>query len=214
MSRPSLYWYMDRRLSCRATTWFSAFTSAEFVHEQTRKAGGRVLRETRYDWRVELWTPGIDRRYLCGRDDIHLFIAQVASGDTVAQAHESLKPAMVKQAEAAQPGCVQRQGEWFFIPVSAEGLRSLEVHLHDWPRSLKVRAPVGEGGRPHFADAVVSIDRRIRIGHREHRRPEVYAQGAVVHPDHQRIILSSWRRVLRNAEVGAANDRLRIRWID
>jgi hypothetical protein len=192
----------------------ASFTSVEQMLQRVRSAEGRILDETRHDWRLELWTPQVDRRYLCGRDDIHLFIAQVGSGDTVAQAHEALKPPLVRRTEQTLPGSIQRQGEWFFIPVSDEGLQLLELHLQEWPRALRTRTPVGPGGRPHIADAVVSIDRRVRSGHREYRRPEVYARGVVTHPDHRDLYLDGWRRVVRNAELGGANERLRISWID
>jgi len=139
----------------------SAFMGHDAVAERVRAAGGRILLESRYDWRVELWTPAFERRYLCGSDDLHLFIAQVQTGDTVAQAHESLKPDLVRRAEAARPGTVARQGEWFFVPLSVDDSQRLEAHMKMWPRALKVHAPVGEGGRPHIADAVVTICLRL-----------------------------------------------------
>ena len=66
----------------------------------------------------------------------------------------------------------------------------------------------------HVADLVVKIDRRRRTQHREYRRPEAYARGAIVHPDPQRLWLEGWRRVVRNREIGGTGDGLRIRWID
>lgn len=192
----------------------SAFESADTVAKRVHAAGGRILRETRYDWRVELWTPEFDRRYLCGRDDLHLFIAQVEVGDTVAQTHESLKPELVRQWEAARPGSIKRQGEWFFVPLSEEESQRLDEQLNVWPGAVKKRAPVGAGGRPHVADDVVTIDRRVRSKRREYRRPEVYARGLLVHPDHRNLHLSEWRRVVRNAEIHTTNDQLRLSWID
>jgi hypothetical protein len=38
--------------------------SPESVEAHARSGGGRILKETRYDWRVEMWTPSVDRRYL------------------------------------------------------------------------------------------------------------------------------------------------------
>ena len=32
------------------------------VEERARSAGGRIVSETRYDWRLELWTPEEERR--------------------------------------------------------------------------------------------------------------------------------------------------------
>jgi len=194
----------------RKTPW----ARVDAVEAQAHSAGGRILKETRYDWRLEMWTSAVDRRYLCGRDDHHLFIAQVREGSAVTEAHESLKPDEVRRAERASPGNVQRQGEWFFVPPSGEELERLEAWGRDRPRALQLGAPVDGGTRPHVADFVVRIDRRTRTQHREYRRPEVYARGAIVHPDHRRLWLEGWRRVVRNREIRGAGDGLRIRWID
>src|SRR5207247_410372 len=139
-----------------------------------------ILKETRYDWRLEMWTSAVDRRYLCGKDDLHLFIAQFKQGDTVPGAHESLMPDEVRTAEALSPGAVLRQGEWFFLPPSGEECERLLAQLKDRPRALKVATPVGDGGIPHVADSVAIVDRRTRTQHREYRLREVYARGAVV----------------------------------
>jgi hypothetical protein len=192
----------------------SRFTTADFITNRVRSAGGRILLETQNDWRLELWTPESERRYLCGRDDIHLFIAQVLAAETVEQAHASLKPDLVKQVEAEIPGSVQRQGEWFFVPISVEDAQRVDAHVKTWSRTLKLRSPVGEGGRPHTADEVVTIDRRFRSRYREYRKREFYARGLVLHPDHHNLNLKEWRRVMRNAEIRGTNDRLRISWID
>jgi len=194
----------------RKTPW----SKVEAVETHAHSNGGRILKETRYDWRLEMWTPAVDRRYLCGRDDLHLFIAQVREGNTVAEAQESLKPDIVRQAEILSPGGVQRQGEWFFLPLSGEESEGLVEHLKQRPRARLLGAPIGDGGRPHVADSVVNIDRRTRTKHREYRRREVYARGAVVHPDHRRLWLEDWKRVVRNQEIGGSGDGLRIRWID
>jgi hypothetical protein len=183
------------------------------VEERARASGGQVVSETRYDFRLELWTPTEERRFLCGMDDLHLFAAQVQEGDTVAQAHESLKPRSVREAETLWPGRIQRQGEWFFLPLTADEAERLAAHLGAWPRSLKHRRPVGPGGRPHVADGVVAIDRRIKTRHREWRHPEVYAQGTVIHPDHRALHLAGWRKVVRNREISASVDK-RLWWID
>lgn len=184
------------------------------IEERARSSGGRVLSETRYDWRLELWTPAEERRFLCGMDDLHLFVAQVREGTTVAEAHESLKPRLVRDAETREPEHIQRQGEWFFLPLTEEETERLEAHLRTWPRSLKSRRPVGPGGRRlHVADQVVTIDRRIKTRHRELRLPEVYARGVVIHPDHRDLHLDGWRRVVRNREVGVTVNK-RLWWID
>jgi hypothetical protein len=62
---------------------------------------------------------------------------------------------------------------------------------------------------------VVRVDRRTRNQHREYRRPEVYARGAVLHADHRPLWLGGWRRVVRNREIaGDTSQKRRIRWID
>jgi len=194
----------------RKTSW----VRPDAVEAHAQATGGRILKETRYDWRLEMWTPAVDRRYLCGRDDLYLFIAQVGEGNAVAEAHESLKPDEVRRAESVSPGSVQRQGEWFFVPPSGEQLERLAAWRRERPRAQQLGAPVDGGTRPHVADFVVRIDWRTRTQHREYRRPEVYARGAIVHPDHRSLWLEGWRRVVRNREIRGAGDGLRIRWID
>jgi hypothetical protein len=185
------------------------------VDERARASGGRVISETRYDWRLELWTPAEERRFLCGRDDLHLFAAQVREGDTVAQAHASLKPRLVQDAETRWPGQVVRQGEWFFLPVTPEESLLIEEHSATRPRGLKVRQPIGDGGQPHVADKVIAIDRHLRDPGHEWRWREVYARGLVTHPDHRDIHLDDWRKVVRILEVRSSpRDRLRLSWID
>jgi hypothetical protein len=190
-------------------------TSLESVEARAHSVGGRVLKETRYDWRVEMWTPGVDRRYLCGRDDLHLFIAQVRDGDTVVQAHDSLKPDDVRRVEGLTPGTVQRQGEWFFLPPSDEESERLDQDLRERSRAMRRSEPVGQGAHPHLADFVVRIDQRTRSAHREYRRPRVYARGSILHADHRPLWLDGWRRVVRNREIGGETSQARrIRWID
>jgi hypothetical protein len=189
------------------------WTRVESVEAHAHSSGGRILQETRDDWRLEMWTPSVDRRYLCGKDDLHLFIARIR-GDTVAEAHEALKPDEVRRAEAASPEGVQRQGEWFFLPPSREESERLAADLKERRRALQLNAPVGDGTRPHVADFVVNVDHRTRTRHREYRRREVFARGAVVHPDHRPLWLEDWRRVVRNREVRSTGEGLRLRWID
>ena len=191
----------------------SPWTRQAEVEERARASGGRILSETRHDWRLELWTPIEERRFLCGMDDLHLFVAQVQEGETVAQAHESLKPRAVRELEVLWPGHILRQGEWFFLPLSADEAERLAAQLGAWPRSLKYRHPVGPGRRPHVADGVVTIERRVKTRYREQRLPEVYAQGTVIHPDHRDLHLDGWRKVVRNCEVNTPVDK-RVWWID
>jgi hypothetical protein len=114
-----------------------------------------------------------------------------------------------------------RQGEWFFVP--AVGI--------DPPAALVLRdEPLTRGrGNAHVMQFayrrggdVVYVSRRYptglsqarfeRLPERERksqswqqflRDPEVYAKGAVRHPDHATIRLAGWHRVLMNTEQGA-----------
>jgi hypothetical protein len=184
------------------------------VEAEARASGGHLLKETRNEWRFQMWTPGGNRRLLCGRDDGHLFVAQVRAGDTVAEAHAALKPWLVQEAEARGPGHVQRQGEWFFVATTPAEAFRLRAQLAARPRALQTWAAVGSGARPHRAERVVVLERPFRERPWE-GRPETYATGHVVHADHMTVRLDGWRRVVRNAEVGArAREVLRVRWID
>ena len=83
------------------------------MEKRAHSNGGRILKETRYDWRSgDADTGRRSPLSLLGQDDLHLFIAQIESGDSVPAAHASLMPDAVRQAEALLPGEIARQGEW------------------------------------------------------------------------------------------------------
>jgi hypothetical protein len=114
-----------------------------------------------------------------------------------------------------------RQGEWFFVPAP-------EL---DPPTALVLRnEPLSRGrGQAHMIELayrrggqVVWVNRRHpggisdtryrRLTEKERRSgnwtrfvrdPELYAKGAIRHPDHATIVLSSWHRVVMNTEQGA-----------
>ena len=149
----------------------------------------RVAREYEHSWVFERWTPSARRRYLCGMDESHLFIAEVPGGTTVRDAHRELKPAEVRDFERSSPGRILRQGEWFFVTPSPVEARLLSAALRETPWILRRRESLGGNGRPHVADEVVDLEGRV------------YARGRVRHPDHATLRLAAWRRVHRNAEV-------------
>lgn len=149
----------------------------------------RLLREEGRYWVFERWTPSESRRYLCGMDEMHLFIAQVPGGTTVRDAHRALKPAEVREVERSSPGRVRRQGEWFFVPPSEVEARLLAAAVRGSPWIVRRSDSLGGNGRPHLADEVVRLEGRV------------YARGGIRHPDHATVVLESWRRVRRNAEV-------------
>jgi hypothetical protein len=187
-----------RRFEERISKGDASRNSAE--HTALRR-GGRVIGDDARSWILELWTPGEERRYLCGFDESSLFIAQVARGSTVADAHEALKPAEVIAAEAESPGRVLRQGEWFFLPLVREDEAALGFVLRHQPESFRRNEPVEEARRPHLAEEVVH--RKVPIHDRgvESTLEIVYARGWVTHSDHRPLFLDGWRRVVRNAEL-------------
>ncbi len=121
-----------------------------------------------------------------------------------------------------------RQGEWFFVPVARVDVNALAIHR----REPLIRPG---GGKPHIVDELVrgqgemvwhhnkyafqgitdeqyaqhtewaraeaGWSRRLRIG----PGGSVHARGAVRHPDHATIYLSTWHRVYINSEVRPAS---------
>jgi hypothetical protein len=182
-----------------------------------RRVGGRILGRTRRRWVIERWTEEGDRRYLAGIDHQAPFIAQVGEAGTVPQAHDWLKPALVRLAEARRPGTVARQGEWFFVPVAAEEMGHVAAYAASHPRSARRVHPVGPGRRPHVADEYVRVDRRERrASGGERRRLDVYVRGRVLHPDHDPVCFAEWRRAVLNRAIlpPEPEPERRVRWID
>lgn len=193
----------------------SPWTTRKSVSERAKATGGSILEERRHWWLLELFTPDEERFYLCGRDDLYLFIAQVDKVRRVLDAHEALKPDEVREAEVRNPGRTSRQGEWFFIPPRREEIEQLKEYVSEHPKSLKRFKPIGLGGKPHLAEKLVRLDRRFKRGRREHRRLDVYVRGSVEHSDHRTLRLATWQRAVRNRElIPVREDRTRLRWID
>jgi hypothetical protein len=161
----------------------------ESLPKRAERPPFRILKETASRWIVERWTQSASRRYLCGLDERHCFIAQFRNGTTVKDAHRELKPDAVRDAERSHHGRLLRQGEWFFVPLQDVERRVLAAELREMPYSLRRRESLGGNGRPHVADEVVRSAGRV------------YARGAVRHPDHKTLVLADWHRVHRNAEV-------------
>ena len=115
-----------------------------------------------------------------------------------------------------------RQGEWFFVPAAGIDPPAASV-LRDEPLTRGrgtahmlqfVYRPGGElvyvsrGNRSGISEAryaqLTPEQRRVSGGWTPRMRdPEVYAKGAVRHPDHATIHLAGWHRVLMNTEQGA-----------
>jgi hypothetical protein len=164
-----------------------------------------LVRETPDEWIVRRETSPSLRRFLCGTDETHLFVAQFEGGTTVRDAHRLLKPRIVREAEQSGPGRILRQGEWFFVPLNSTERGILRNALDETPYIVRRREPLGGNGRPHVADEVVFFVEGARV----------YARGVVRHPDHRDLFLDDWRRVWRNAEVRQDTfGRNGIYWID
>lgn len=193
----------------------TGWQTRERVEEQARRAGGRLLRDEARHWLVERWTPVEERRYLCGFDERSLFIVQLREGGTVEEAHLSLKPAEVRDAELRWPSRITRQGEWFFLPTLPREEERLLEYAATHRRSAREEDALGEGGSPHVADEVVRVDRRERRGRREARFVDVFVRGRVRHRDHREVLFETWRRAVHNRALApAATDQQRLRWID
>lgn len=147
-------------------------------------------------------------KILCGRDERTLFAVTVPGQlrspvNTVAAAHEALKPAELRIAATRagrgprhrRPKFV-RQGDWFFVPRP------------DLPRDLlgtRKKVHLGNtGGNPHIVDYLRGDERRFRdwLG-RELAWGPVLARGFVRHRDHRTIHLRCWHEVFPNAASSA-----------
>jgi len=115
-----------------------------------------------------------------------------------------------------------RQGEWFFVPT-ALWPEPLAAHvLRDEPLSRgrgkahMLQFAVRRGGEvvwvSHRQGRTIGQGTYERMSHDERKRgdfirmvrdPQLYAKGAVRHPDHATIHLPSWHRVFMNTEQRA-----------
>ena len=175
--------------------------------------GLRVVREEgRRRW-VEQWTDDAKRHFLCGKDEQHLFVAQLPRAvSTVRQAHETLRNPRLDAAERDSPSRTVRQGEWFFVALTPAEEASVTARVG--ARAIVRRnaglaqvARVGRRGRPHVAQETVAL-----LTEPEHAT-RVYVRGAVRHPDHRTVFFHTWRRVFANSEVQASAAQ-GVLWVD
>jgi hypothetical protein len=179
-------------------------SKAAMSREALHRAGFRITHENEKHWFIQAFTSPAPRRFLCGMDERHLFIAQFEGGTTVRDAHRQLKPADVRDAERSHAGRILRQGEWFFVPLGDAEKRQLAGELARRPWAIRHNESIGGNGHPHVADESMWLDGR-----------RAYARGAIRHPDHKTLVLDGWRRVHRNAEVRQASfGGNGIYWID
>jgi hypothetical protein len=148
----------------------------------------------------------------------------------VAEAMRALQPDAVRDAvRRAKPKnplrrknkAFIRQGEWFFVPEPDLAVADSLV-LHDEPLSRGggtahlMELAFRRGGETVYVSrrhprglthdefrALTDRERRSESWDRMVRDAEVYARGAIRHPDHATVVLPGWHRVLMNTEQEA-----------
>jgi len=175
-----------------------------------------VVRVTKSSVIMRQSTSSSKRHFLLGVDERQLFIAQLARGvSAVREAHASLGSTALTLAEGKQRGRTKRQGEWFFLNVSAAECETLRSAAKKGLVQKKV--PIGTGGNPHVADELVHITPKLlRHGFSVHGRDDVYVRGKIRHVDHKTISFKAWRKVIRNNEGGggSSSPSSGVFWID
>jgi hypothetical protein len=137
--------------------------------------------------------------------------------DLVREAVRRVRP---KDRFARRNVAFVRQGEWFFLPQWTLEVDEQDV-LYDEPLTRgRGKAHILElayrrGGETVYVDdehpSGISPEEfdTLRLSQRRGdwvemiRNPELYAKGAVRHPDHNTTVLHRWHRVLMNTEQGA-----------
>jgi hypothetical protein len=159
-------------------------------------------------------------------------VPESARGVTgVAAAKAALQPSLVrleagrlkrKDRFRRRNGAYVRQGEWFFVPTPwlqpdpAFVLRN-EPLVRDRGNAHIMELAYRTGGEVVYVNwrnprgitearfrRLPEKQRRAGGWTRMVRDPEVFAKGAVGHPDHATIVLRDWHRVLMNTEHQAA----------
>jgi hypothetical protein len=172
-------------------------------------------------------------KFVCGHDERHWFVAAVPEGERgvsgVGAALRALRPEAIRAAAevhrtsplSRRNVVYLRQGEWFFVPVHELFPPDVEV-LRDEPLSRgRGKAHLMEyayrrGGEPVYVsrkhpagltraqlDALPERERPAQSWQQLVRDAEVFAKGAIRHPDHATIVLRDWHRVLMNTEQQA-----------
>ena len=158
-------------------------------------------------------------------------VPESARGVTgVREAKAALQPPLVREAiERVRPKdafrrrslAYARQGEWFFVPAP-EVDPPVTLVLFDEPLSRgRGKAHVMQfayrrGGQLVWVDGRhpggISDAQYRKLPHAQRKRgywsrmvrdPEVFAKGAIRHPDHATVVLRGWHRVAMNTEQAA-----------
>ncbi len=164
------------------------------VNEPEREYTVRRWDREENDWVYENQkAPDYLRKYLCGFDESHLFIAELPKNlgpiNKVGDAHKILKPKLVTQKEK-KIGKIKRQGEWFFIPVNImEQTKINEISSLYWKNER-----IGpRGGNAHIAEKLFKIDEEILVS------------GKINHIEHKTIRLNGWFKAVKNMEFRGAS---------
>ena len=174
-----------------------------FVHEPEREFKRLVWnREKKRNEEVTEKTPDFIRKYLMGFDEKQYFIAELPSNlgaiNKVSDAHRILKPKEVTK-QAKETKRIKRQGEWFFIPASAQELDLIEAQLE----FIEKKERIGDrAGNSHIADRLLRI------------RGDEFVSGKIAHIEHKTLKLRGWFRVLQNNESPRTAITSRFNWID
>jgi hypothetical protein len=169
------------------------------------------------------------RRFLCGHDERHWFVAGVEERvSTVRAAKQSLIPTALRRRAQQMPFAeinrrknelFVRQGEWFFVPVNMdvpENLILRDEPLQRTPHNKPhiVQELYRQGGETvyilsgraynekefrHLRQSVPDVN--VRPNRTMVRNPNVYARGTVRHADHATIRLDGWHQVFLNGEM-------------
>lgn len=204
-------------------TRYSASIEDRYEEEVTVRHwnGEKSTRWELYDWvKVTAHVPASDMVLLAGYDEDALFICELPKlVSSVEQAHEVLVPPEVKRASS-----YERQGEWFFVPVSeAEVSRIAKVMATGKVNDLRTRE-----GRVEWEGMVTSVT-KLPMGieacnygsyvplepgssHRASTYVEIssksdrikYVSGFITDTrkgHHKPLFLNGWHRIHRNTEV-------------
>ena len=174
-------------------------------------------------------------RFLCGHDERHWFVAQVARPvSSVRDARQALVPPDIWERVRGLPSeeflkrrnvAFKRQGEWFFIPTNRT-FNGAVIYRNE-PIQRNARSTphiceelVREGGEvvyvlrrsgrvlteDEYRDYRNRFRRKAEKGEQRVRSARVYARGRIRHPDHKTLVLEDWHRVLINSEVAPVVD--------
>jgi hypothetical protein len=158
-------------------------------------------------------------------------VPESASGVSgVAAAKTALQPQLVRSAVGRKRpkdpfrrrnAAYVRQGEWFFVPMPGLAPPATMVLRHEPLSRGRGKAHTMElayrrGGQVVWVNRAhpggISDARFRRLSESERRNggwtsfvrdPEVYAKGAIRHPDHVTVVLREWHRVAMNTEQDA-----------